>query len=133
MDKLKNKKDKSEKKDKPKPKPSEKNDKPKPKQSQKKNDKPKPKPSQKKNDKPKTKLPNKKVKVLTKSKKLTGGQNVIGASVDLINSITDLGKNIFHEIYTITHIQDDLNNGTKYQSGIPNNLQGPPPFNPPNL
>ena len=93
---------------------------------------PKPKAVLKKDDKCK-KTPEKKEKLPTKSKKLTGGQNVVGASIDLINQFTELGKSIFHEIDTLTHIQQDLNHGTINQPGVPNNLPGPPPFNAPKL
>jgi len=114
-----------------------KDDKPKPKlkPSQKKDDKPKSKPAPKKDDKPKpkSKPSQKKEKVSIKSKKLSGGQNVIGASIDLINQFTELGKSIFHEIDTLSHIQQDLNHGTVSQPGVPNNLPGPPPFNAPKL
>jgi hypothetical protein len=117
----------AEKKVKSKPLPK-KDDKPKTKLSDKKD-----KPKVKKDIKPKSKVPEKKEKAPTKSKKLTGGQNVIGASIDLINKFTELGKSIFHEIDTLTHIQQDLNHGTVSQTGVPNNLPGPPPFNAPKL
>ena len=130
--------DKSKTKDKPIPKKlSDKKVKSKP--VEKKDDKPKPNPSQKKEKskptqkKEKSKIPEKKEKTPIKSKKLTGGQNVIGASIDLINQFTELGKSIFHEIDTLSHIQQDLNHGTVSQSGVPNNLPGPPPFNAPKL
>jgi len=126
--------------DKPKSKSvDKKDDKPKSKPVEKKDDKPKPNPSQKKEKskptqkKEKSKIQEKKEKTQIKSKKLTGGQNVIGASIDLINQFTELGKSIFHEIDTLTHIQQDLNHGTVSQSGVPNNLPGPPPFNAPKL
>jgi len=102
----------------------------------KKNDKPKneTKTSDKKDkSKPVSKKENKKEKSPIKSKKLTGGQNVVGASIDLINQFTELGKSIFHEIDTLSHIQQDLNHGTISQAGVPNNLPGPPPFKAPKL
>jgi len=55
------------------------------------------------------------------------------SNIDLINQFTELGKSIFHEIDTLTHIQQDLNHGTINQPGVPNNLPGPPPFNAPKL
>jgi hypothetical protein len=75
----------------------------------------------------------KKEKALTKSKKLIGGQNVILASIDLINQFTELGKSIFREVETLSHIQQDLNRGTVSQPGVPNNLPGPPPFKAPKI
>jgi hypothetical protein len=132
MDKLKTKETKvTDKKVKSKPNPK-KDDKSNPKP--KKEDKPKTKPFQKK-DKPKPipKTPEKKEKTLTKSKKLIGGQNVILASIDLINQFTELGKSIFREVDTLSNIQQDLNRGTVSQPGVPNNLPGPPPFKAPKL
>lgn len=137
MDKLKTKETKvTDKKVKSKPNPK-KDDKSKTKKTPKKDDKPKiaDKSKVKKKDKPKPipKTPEKKEKTLTKSKKLIGGQNVILASIDLINQFTELGKSIFREVETLSNIQQDLNRGTVSQPGVPNNLPGPPPFKAPKL
>jgi hypothetical protein len=73
-----------------------------------------------------------------KSKKLNihnsqnGGDNVIDASIDIINSMIALGQSIFTEIDSITHIQSDINNVSKTTSAIPT-VSSPPQFNPPSL
>ena len=63
--------------------------------------------------------------------KQKGGEDVVKASVDLVKSMVDLGKSIFNEIHTITHIESDINNVSR-QTAVPG-VQGPPPFNQPNL
>lgn len=70
---------------------------------------------------------------MTLNKKINkqNGGNVINASIDLINAMTELGTSIFTEIRAITNIQHDLNNGVASSKGIPNNTEGPPKFKPP--
>lgn len=63
----------------------------------------------------------------------SGGENVIGASINMIESMIGLGKSIFTEINSIVHIQSDINNGASPSPGTPNQLNGPPPFNAPPL
>ena len=72
----------------------------------------------------------KKVKKI-KSKKQYGGDNVIDASIDAINAMKNLGQSIFNEIYSITNIQQQINNVSQV-TAIPT-VNGPPPFNAPGL
>lgn len=66
-----------------------------------------------------------------KIKKQKGGnENIINVSVDLIKSMIGLGESIFTEIHSITHMSQDINNAA---STTPNQINGPPPFNQPNL
>ena len=51
----------------------------------------------------------KKNKIIKKNKKQLGG-DIISASIDLINSFEVLGKSIYNELYSIQHIQSDINN-----------------------
>jgi hypothetical protein len=74
------------------------------------------------------------VKKIKKMKKQNGGDNgdnVINASADVIKSMKDLGQSIFNEIYSITHIQNDINNVSQV-TAIPT-VSGPTQFNPPKL
>ena len=64
-------------------------------------------------------------------KKQIGGQDVVSASVDLVKSMVDLGKSVFNEITSITHIQSDINN-VSAQTAVPG-VNGPPGFNAPSL
>jgi len=68
-----------------------------------------------------------------KINKQIGGDNVINASYDLIISMKDLGKSIFNEIYAITNIQNELNNGSLPSVGTPNVIDGPSNYNAPTL
>jgi len=68
-----------------------------------------------------------------KINKQIGGDNVINASYDLIISMKDLGKSIFDEIYAITNIQNELNNGSLPSVGTPNVIDGPSNYNAPTL
>lgn len=68
-----------------------------------------------------------------KKTKQSGGTNVIEASLDLIRSMKDLGASVFTEIFAITNIQSDINNGASPSQGTPNVMSGPSNFNPPNL
>jgi len=63
----------------------------------------------------------------------SGGDNVISASINMINSMVGLGQSIFTEIKSITHIQSDINNGASPSPGTPNQVNGPPPFKAPPL
>ena len=65
--------------------------------------------------------------------KIQEGGNVIKASVDLINSMKDLGKSIFTEINAITNIKSDIDSVGASQKNTPNDISGPPKFNQPNL
>lgn len=77
--------------------------------------------------------------IKSKTKKLrskviqNGGESLIGASVDIIQSMIGLGQSIFAEINSITHIQSDINNGASPSQGTPNQINGPPSFNAPPL
>jgi hypothetical protein len=77
------------------------------------------------------------VKKIKKMKKQNGGDNgdngdnVINASADVIKSMKDLGQSIFNEIYSITHIQNDINNVSEV-TAIPT-VSEPTQFNPPKL
>jgi hypothetical protein len=62
-----------------------------------------------------------------------GGENVIGASIDMIRSMIGLGQSIFDEINSITNIQSDISNAASPSPGTPNQINGPPPFNQPQL
>ena len=71
---------------------------------------------------------------MTKKKQIGGDKNnVITASVDIIKSMTELGKSIFTEISSITNIQSDINNGTNSSSPVINSVKGPPHFEIPKL
>ena len=63
----------------------------------------------------------------------SGGDNIIDASINMINSMIGLGQSIFTEINSITNIQSDINNGASPSQGTPNQINGPPPFNAPPL
>ena len=78
-------------------------------------------------------MTNKKIKNLKKNNNLQKGGNVITASVDVVNSITSLGKSIFGEIKAITNIQSDINNAASPKQGTPNVISGPPTFKAPKL
>lgn len=82
-----------------------------------------------KNDK-KQVIKNKKVE--SKIKTQAGG-NVVKASMDVINSFKNLGNSIFKEIHSLTNMQSDINTVGDSQKNTPNDINGPPPFNQPNL
>ena len=69
---------------------------------------------------------------MPKKIKQVGGNDVISASTDLIQSMVSLGKSIFVEIDSITHMSSQLNNGTS-SSNVPNAQQSPPAFKAPAL
>ena len=74
--------------------------------------------------------------VKSKSKKILvqdGGEDIISATGNLISSMTDLGRQIFNEIQSITHIGTDINTGAAPLPGTPGQIQSPPPFNQPAL
>ena len=79
----------------------------------------------------------KKVKKLKKQKKSKihkkqhGGDDVISASINAINAMKSLGQSIFNEIYSITHIQQQINTVSQV-TAIPT-VSGPPSFNAPRL
>lgn len=60
-----------------------------------------------------------------------GSEDIVKASVDLVSSMVTLGKSIFTEIYSITNIQNDINNVSRETSIPP--INSPPKFNAPNL
>ena len=64
--------------------------------------------------------------------KQNGGNNVVSASVDLINSMIDLGKSIFVEIDSISNIGNQLSNGA-FPGEFPAKNQSPPKQSFPNL
>ena len=67
-----------------------------------------------------------------KKTKQRGGTDIISASVNTINSMIQLGKSIFTEIDSITHINQQINNVSASEA-IPNQIKGPPSFQKPNL
>ena len=68
-----------------------------------------------------------------KKKQKGSGQDVIGATINLVDSMIDLGKSIFGEIKTLTHMGDDINSAASPSSGTPGQIEGPKEFNEPNL
>ena len=64
---------------------------------------------------------------IIKKQKGGGVQDVTRALGDLFGSMTDLGKSIFNEVNSITHIQSDINN-VSAKEGIPHNFNGPPSY-----
>jgi len=70
---------------------------------------------------------------LHKLRKQKGGEDVISASIGLINSFISLGGSIFTEVSSLTQIGSQINNGAAPAPGTPNVIKGPPPFNAPPL
>ena len=68
-----------------------------------------------------------------KNKVKQNGGNVIQASIDLVDSMKSLGKSIFDEIKSITHIKNDMNSAATSTQSTPNVINGPPKFNAPKL
>ena len=74
-----------------------------------------------------------------KSKLQKGGdlggatKNVISATLDIFSSMNNLGKSIFTEINEITNIPSQLNSATSSSKGVPNQINGPPPFTAPTM
>ena len=68
-----------------------------------------------------------------KNKKIKqeGGEDIVRASADLVDSMVILGKSIFTEIYSITNIQNDINN-VSIETAIPA-VKGPQTFIAPQL
>lgn len=64
--------------------------------------------------------------------KQNGGNDVIHASIDLINSMVDLGKSIFVEINSISNVSSQLNNGA-IPNEFPAKNHSPPKESQPNL
>jgi hypothetical protein len=62
-----------------------------------------------------------------------GGTDVVGATINLVDSMVDLGKAIFGEIKTLTQMGDDINGAASPSSGTPGQIQGPKEFNEPKL
>ena len=75
----------------------------------------------------------KKKKIISLKKKQHGGNDVVSATINLIDSMVDLGKSIFGEIKSLTNISSDINNGAAPSPGTPGQIQGPPNFNEPKL
>lgn len=74
-------------------------------------------------------MKNKKIK-----KNQVGGENIVKASIGLVESMVKLGDSIFTEIHAITHIKSDINNGVSSSPNPPGTTtDGPPPFTQPNL
>ena len=69
---------------------------------------------------------NKKIKIKQK-----GGEDIVRASSDLVSSMAALGKSIFTEIYSITNIQNNINNVSR-ETAIPA-VKGPSTFIAPQL
>jgi len=68
---------------------------------------------------------NKSNDLISKKYKMTGAGDVIGASMNMINSMKDLGKSIFDEIRSIQNIPQDINNVASVKAVPNNNLQVP--------
>jgi len=66
-------------------------------------------------------------------KQIGGSDDVVGATINLINSMIDLGKSIFGEIDTLTHMGDDINKASAPSSGTPGQIEGPKEFKAPEL
>lgn len=75
----------------------------------------------------------KKLPMNLKKKLQRGGNDIVRATVGLIDSMVDLGKSIFVEIKSLTNISSDINNGAAPSPGTPGQIQGPPNFNEPKL
>jgi hypothetical protein len=75
----------------------------------------------------------KKKKIISLKKKQHGGNDVVSATINLIDSMVDLGKSIFGEIKSLTNISSDINNGAAPSPGTPGQIQGPPNFDEPKL
>jgi hypothetical protein len=72
-------------------------------------------------------------KYIKKNKiKQYGGQNIVQATSNLVQSMVDLGKSIFIEIDSITNISSDINNVSLKTSSIPS-VSSPPPLHSPSL
>ena len=57
--------------------------------------------------------------------KLKGGY--IGDAInDIINSMKDLGKSIFHEMSDLANMQNDIDAGPSATNGTPGQIKGPP-------
>ena len=63
------------------------------------------------------------------TKKQQGGNDVIHASIDLINSMIDMGRSIFTEIDAISNVGNELNNGG-FPNALPKNQSPPPQVHP---
>jgi hypothetical protein len=70
---------------------------------------------------------------MNKKKIKQNGSGIIDASIDIVNSMTQLGSSIFTEIKAITNIPKELSNGVVQEPGTPNVMKGPPPYNPPSI
>ena len=66
-------------------------------------------------------------------KKKQKGGDVLGASLDLIRSMRNLGNSIYIQIDAITDLSGDINRATAPVSGTPNVIEGPPKFEEPKL
>ena len=53
---------------------------------------------------------NKKKSINKILKKQTGGDNVVNASINLVNSMVELGRSIFTEIDSLKNFGNELNN-----------------------
>jgi len=63
-----------------------------------------------------------------------GGENIVKASIGLVDSMVGLGESIFKEIKSITNINSDINNGVSASPNIPGTTtDAPPPFHEPTL
>lgn len=62
-----------------------------------------------------------------------GGENVVSASVGLVNSMIGLGDSIFHTIKDVTHIGKDLKAGVDNSPDLPGTSTPDTTFNAPSL
>lgn len=66
-------------------------------------------------------------------KKQKGAGNVVSASIEMVDSMIDLGRSIFTEIKEITEMKSQLSQGSAPSSGIPNQTSSSPSFSAPKL
>ena len=62
-----------------------------------------------------------------------GGVNIVSASIEMVDSMIDLGHSIFTEIKEITEMKSQLSHGSAPSSGIPNQSTSSPSFTAPKL
>lgn len=77
------------------------------------------------NNKKKKDTSSKLIKSVNKKYKMIGAGDIIGASIDMIDRMTDLGNSIFGEIASIQKIPQDINNVASVKSVPNNNLTVP--------
>lgn len=69
---------------------------------------------------------------MNKKKNQKGGENIVSASIDIINSMINLGNSIFNEVDSIVNIKSQINSVSQ-QTSISPSIANIPQFNRPNL